>query len=253
MQKPVTALQTKTKQVIFVKIRCIWEHNKNDTLLYAADHIGAYTRGPSLDIAVKKMSAEIMDYTIWKDGAALPCSASVEIIQDVESSLDIKDADSDALFETETSVLTQAEYTALKELTLKSARDFLTLYDAVPDKKRTCLNRRKCFYGQVPITAEEMYEHTKSVNTYYFNEINVEADNVGSIYECRANAFAALEKTPDYLENALFNGSYGESWTLRKVMRRFIWHDRIHAKAMYRMAVNTFGADAVPNIFHFTL
>lgn len=46
-------------------------------------------------------------------------------------------------------------------------------------------------------------------------------------------------------------GSYGEEWSLRKVLRRFIWHDRIHAKAMYRMAIKTFGPDVVPNIFCF--
>jgi len=26
----------------------------------------------------------------------------------------------------------------------------------------------------------------------------------------------------------------GEQWTETKVLRRFIWHDRIHAKALYR-------------------
>ena len=40
---------------------------------------------------------------------------------------------------------------------------------------------------------------------------------------------------------------------LSKVLRRFIWHDRIHAKAMYRMAVKTFGSNVVPNIFQFDI
>jgi len=35
------------------------------------------------------------------------------------------------------------------------------------------------------------------------------------------------------------------------VLRRFIWHDRIHSKAMYRMAVRTFGRDAVPDVYAF--
>ena len=46
-------------------------------------------------------------------------------------------------------------------------------------------------------------------------------------------------------------GSYDEEWCLRKVLRRFLWHDLIHAKAMYRMAVKTFGAGAVPDVFRF--
>lgn len=47
--------------------------------------------------------------------------------------------------------------------------------------------------------------------------------------------------------------AYDELWSLRKVLRRFIWHDRIHAKAMYRMAVVAFGKESVPNIFLFEL
>ena len=87
--------------------------------------------------------------------------------------------------------------------------------------------------------------------SYYFGEIGVEADNDGTIYDCRKRGFELLEKQPDFLKNTIVDGSYGEEWSLRKVLRRFIWHDRIHAKAMYRMAVRTFGQDAVQDVFGF--
>lgn len=48
-------------------------------------------------------------------------------------------------------------------------------------------------------------------------------------------------------------GSYGESWSLRKLLRRFIRHDRIRAKAMCRMAFREFGEDANPNVFFFEI
>ena len=60
-----------------------------------------------------------------------------------------------------------------------------------------------------------------------------------------------LEGKDNFLDNGVVIGSYGESWSLRKVIRRFIWHDRIHAKAMYRMAQKTFGYDHVRNVFGF--
>ena len=112
---------------------------------------------------------------------------------------------------------------------------------------------RKTFYGVVPVTAQEMYDHTKNVNAYYFAEIDIDADNTGTIYECRQRGFEALERTSDYLGSPVIEGSYGELWSLRKVLRRFLWHDRIHAKAMYRMAVKTFGTDAVENVFCFKI
>lgn len=137
--------------------------------------------------------------------------------------------------------------------TLLYAVDFLTLYESIPDKDAAAAPRRRTFYGQVPRTANEMYTHTKNVNNYYFSEIGVDADNDGSICQCRRAGFEALEQRPDFLENAVFQGSYGEDWSLRKVLRRFIWHDRIHAKAMCRMAVKTWGEDQTANPFCFQL
>ena len=92
-----------------------------------------------------------------------------------------------------------------------------------------------------------MYEHTLGVNDYYFGEIGVETDHEGDIVSCRARGFQALETAPDFLQNRMFSGSYGEEWTLRKVMRRFLWHDRIHARAMTRMAGRTFPESALPD------
>ena len=97
-----------------------------------------------------------------------------------------------------------------------------------------------------------MYEHTLGVNDYYFGEIGVETDHEGAIVSCRARGFQALETAPDFLQNRLFSGSYGEEWRLRKVMRRFLWHDRIHARAMTRMAGRTFPESALPDPFCLT-
>ena len=233
-----------------MKVYCVWEHNGNDTLLYAVDYIGAYTRGESLEIAKAKMSGEIVSYLKWL-GEDTFDNIEVVITQEKASDLAIKDADSDVLFESEKAPLTADEYEKLKALALKSAKDFLALYDSIPDKSTTAIAERKTFYGQIPRTADEMYVHTKNVNEYYFAEIEVNADNGGTIYECRKRGFEALEAKPDFLQNAVIEGSYGEDWSLRKVLRRFIWHDRIHAKAMYRMAVKMFGMENVANPFCF--
>lgn len=91
------------------------------------------------------------------------------------------------------------------------------------------------------------------MNAYYFGEIGVQTDNSGTIVECRKRGFELLEQQPEFPENRICSGSYDEEWSLRKVLRRFIWHDRIHAKAMYRMAVKTFGKGTVPNVFSFML
>ena len=235
-----------------MKIRCVYEHNGDDTILYADNFIGVYARGASLQIAVDKMNREVASYLNWCNAAQYG-ELPVEIVQEKQSDLQICDADSDVLFDTEKGALTKAEYDGLKKLVLQSAQDFLLLYEDIPDKNKSSLPKRKTFYGDVPRTAEEMYVHTKNVNAYYFGEIGVEVDNEGTILECREKGFELVEQMPDYLENKVYTGSYDELWSLRKVMRRFIWHDRIHARAMYRMAVRTFGENTVPDRFRFNI
>ncbi len=231
-----------------MKINCVWEHNGEDSILFAENFAGAFTRGSSLRLALEKMPDEIISYIRWAGGSA-PDSFECEIIQEKKSELTVSDADSDVIFDSERGELSMSEYSYLKNLALKSARDFLALYKAVPNKNQSCLKERRTFYGQVPRTALEMYEHTKNVNEYYFNEIGVPADNRGDIFECRERGFSALEGRRDFLKNEVYLGSYDEEWSVKKLLRRFIWHDRIHAKAMYRMAVRTFGEGAAPDLF----
>jgi len=254
------------------KVKCIWEHNGPDSLIYSAEFIGALTRGSSKEIALSKMGQEIRSYLRWRTAGESGAVSSIseinveaktggdvesnteintEIIQESSVDLNVADADSDVIFDEEKQPLSMEEYLELKRLALKSATDFLRLYESIPDKDDSCLPERKTFYGAVPRTAREMYEHTKNVNSYYFGEINVEADNEGTILACREAGFKELEKCENFLENPVIEGSYGEMWSLRKVLRRFIWHDRIHAKAMYRMAVKTFAGTEIPDVFCF--
>ena len=233
-----------------MNIRCIWEHNAEDTILYAEDFPGAFARGETLETAKRKMPGEIRAYLRWQDGSG-PDGTQIEIVQEKDSDLQIRDADSDVLFASEQQPLTREAYERLKALALRSAADFQKLYDSVPDRNVSCLTPRQTFYGPVPRTAEEMYRHTKSVNAYYFAEIGVDADNEGTIADCRKRGFEKLEQLPGFLEREAEEGSYGEWWSLRKVLRRFLWHDRIHAKAMARMAVKTFGKEIITDPFGF--
>ena len=231
-------------------VSCVWEHNGDDTLLYYVEFPGAYSRGSSLQEASEKISAEVRSYCRWA-GLDLPFDMNVRVVQDAACNLNVSDADSDVIFDSEKQPLIMEEYRKLKARALKSARDFQTMFDSVPDPRRPLSIARRTFYGSVPSTAEEMYLHTKNVNAYYFGEIGVDADNDGDILSCRIRGFDKLEAMPDFLNILVVDGSYGEQWSLRKMLRRFLWHDRIHAKAMYRRACAVFGNVEISNVFFF--
>ena len=91
-----------------MKIDCVWEHNGGDSILYAADYVGAFTRGASREEAILKMPEEIRRYQLWR-GEAPPDDYDIEIVQEKESDLQIRDADSDVLFASEEGPLSAEE------------------------------------------------------------------------------------------------------------------------------------------------
>ena len=146
-----------------MKINCAWEHNGDSTLLYAIEQVGAYARGRSLTEALDKLPDEIGRYCRWL-GQPAPASIEPAVCQEKVSSLTVSDADSDIILDCERLPLCEDEYRALKRLVLRSAADFGALYQSIPDKTHSSLPARETFYGPVPRTAAEMYEHTKNVN-----------------------------------------------------------------------------------------
>ena len=231
-------------------LKAVCEYNEGGCLVYAEDFPGAYVRGRSFESAVEKFPREIGRYLLWANGEEpQDLHLEMETVLKKESTLNIRDADSDIIFPSEHEPLTKEEYTKLKILALRSAMDFERLYDSVPDKKAPLVPERETFYGKVPSTAEEMYLHTMNVNSYYFGEIGVDVENGPDILSCREKGFEKLEKREGYLQSPVLTGSYDEEWSLRKLLRRFIWHDRIHAKAMYRRAYEVFWDDEIDNVF----
>lgn len=235
-----------------ILVDAVLETNGAGFLLYGENFPGAFVRGASLEEAAGKWDRELRAYLRWRDGA-VPEGLFVRarVVQEKHSGLHVEDADSDVLFDSERPPLERGEYEALRELCLRSAGDFLALYEGVPERDMPLAPPRETFYGPVPRTAEEMYRHTKNVNSYYFGEIGVDAGNEPDILRCRREGFALLERQAGFLDNPVFDGSYGERWSLRKVLRRFLWHDRIHARALTRLSARAWGRGAVADPFRF--
>ncbi|NLB49981.1 MAG: hypothetical protein GX809_00140 [Clostridiaceae bacterium] len=233
-------------------LRVAVEYNSKGYLIHLEDYPGAFTRGETLDQALGKVPAELVRYHRWSDRHLyLGIAYDYKITQSQLSQIAIHDADSDILFDSEKFPLSAVEYRELKSLALKSARDFLSLYSSIPDKDRQIKESRETFYGQLPSTASAMYRHTKSVNPYYFAGIGLSLARNEDIVSGREQGFLKIENRADYLSCAVFKADDGEYWSLRKVLRRFIWHDAIHAKAMYRSACRTFTEPIISNPFCF--
>ncbi|MBQ9959606.1 MAG: hypothetical protein IJP01_04545, partial [Oscillospiraceae bacterium] len=219
-------------------IHVIAQHNDKGYIVFSERFPGAYGRGENRLDALKKLLMDVVRYAAWQ---GWPLSEDehmpIKVVEDVETTLAVEDADNDVLFESEKAPLTEAEYAQLKYTALRSAADLTALYESIAAKDATTLPERDTFYGKRPRTAREMFSHVANVNSYYFGCVGVDAENSSELLAARMAGFAALEQQEDFLQNRVFTQEdTGEQWTVRKLLRRFIWHDRIHAKAMWRMA-----------------
>lgn len=234
-----------------MKIQAVVEYNPTGYLIYAANYPGAYVRGESEAEALAKFPGELRSYLRWSVGGGLGYDdPQIEIVQRKQSTLQINLADSDVLFDTERQPLSQQEYENLKLLVLRSARDIRRMFNSIPNPDISDRPKRICFYGAVPRTPREMYEHINRTTAYYVGAFGIAFENVPDIYTNRLQALSELETLPDFLNGAVYTASDGEQWTVRKVLRRFLWHDRIHARAMWRTA-SALWASGLENPFFF--
>ena len=231
-------------------IKVAVEYNEYGSMIYLVDYPGAFTRGKTKEIALRKVQNEYINYLQWLNITDIEDNINFEIVQEQYSKLKISDADTEILLKSEKKQLSLKEYEHLKYLVIKSAYDFYELYLSIPDKDYTIIEPRKTFYGDVPRTANEMYIHTNGVTNFYLNGLNLTIDDKNDIYVNRLSAMKTIDDNINLLKNEPLYVK-NEYWTLSKVLRRFIWHDRIHAKAMYKLAATKWESDEIVNKFHF--
>ena len=221
-------------------MRAALEYNNRGCMLFSLDCPGAFARAASREEAVNKLPAEVAAFCRWSGGQTPTGPVCIQE-EKYQPELSVEDADGDMIFDQERRIVTETEYLTSRTLILRSARDLDQLYASIPDPDRPLAPPRKTFYGECPNTARKMFEHTNGVTGYYVGELGAQAPIFSSCYETRLAGLAAVENLPDFLNLPVREGSYGEEWSLKKVLRRFLWHDRIHARAMYRRARGIWG------------
>lgn len=218
-------------------MKVVYETNGKGYLGWIEDLPGAYIRGKTIEEARNKYRKEIEEYGQWLDIEVTDVSKIDEVI--VHSDLMIEDADSNIILEVEIE-----EYENINdfyhecELTFLSAKKVDSIYNKCKNKNVVDNSKvRKTFYGNVYSTIFDQYKHICNVQQYYLGQVGLEADIDLDIIKGRKNTIDELIKKYKEEGNKVFKNDE-EDWSIRKVMRRLIWHDRIHAKAIERMEYN---------------
>lgn len=232
-------------------IRLAIEQSQNGIMLHLVDLPGAFTRARTFRIAIDKVPYEAEAYWRWIDKSFDDSGYNIEIIQKENTKAQIDDGDTEILILRD-KIMERPYFEQLKKRALKSAEDFKKLYDSIPDKElNDTTKNRTTFYGKVPSNAKEMLAHADFVKDYYLNRIDISfGENENDFVANRIKCIKLIEADDQAYKNKVIT-KHEESWTTAKVLRRFIWHDRIHARALYRFAVEEWGEDKICNSFKF--
>ena len=212
----------------------IYETNGLGFLGWITDLPGAYIRGKTLEEARGKVNKEIALCTEWLN---FEKAIDMQINEEIKNSdLHIEDADSDIIFDSELIDFDKKEeFLFWCNKILLSGTKTEEIYKRMKNKSLIDITmKRKTFYGDVYCTINDQYRHIVNVQNYYLNQIGTEM-NIAD--ELRLNRMEFIEKLKEkYLKegNKLYRNE-SEDWTVKKVIRRTIWHDRIHIRAIERM------------------
>jgi len=212
-----------------------FETNWRGYLGYLVELPGAYVRGPTEEEATPKVMSEVMAYLGWL-GVKAEEDCKVRVVQKHRGIKTVEDADTEILLDADQGEVTEEEFQTLIDLTRFSAETFAKLYDMAENKDWVDQSAvRKTFYGNRPATAKAIYEHVGRCQFYYLSRMKITNEIDGNFVTSREFCLSRLEKLYRRKNNSLNYEIDHEQWTLKKVLRRFVWHDRIHGKAMTRI------------------
>jgi len=217
-------------------LRITYETNGKGYLGWVEDCPGAFLRGAGIGEARAKLGRELGDYADWL-GLPEPLAGAAEAPLEtvVSSALTIEDADSDLTLGSELVDYGDADFERFMTLLHRSAEMVAACLESARNRDIVDPHHdRMTFYGHAYATIDQQFEHIVKVQNYYLGMVGEEVSLAGGIVATREAMVDRLASRRKAEGNAL-HVYEGESWTIRKIIRRTIWHDRIHARAMKRM------------------
>jgi hypothetical protein len=212
----------------------VFETNNKGFMCWIPELPGAFVRGATRDEVYPKLAAEMAAYAEW---LSIPVpSHNVEREEVVVTSAVVEDGDTNILLETDREPYgAAADFDRECRLMSLSARRVQQIYDRCIRRDAVVPTKvRKTYYGDVHATIEGQYKHVVGCQQYYLENIRIAGEVRGDLVASRERVLDALRAKYRAESNPLYREP-DEDWTLRKVARRIIWHDRIHARAMSRM------------------
>lgn len=219
------------------KLSVAFETNGKGFLGFIVELPGAFVRGPDESSALSKTHVEVQSYLRWLH-ANDSINIQPQVVQRHSCGLMVQEADSEILLDSDKAFLSYTEWMQLMDLVKHSGKSFNMLFEHAQLKDWVDETRiRQTFYGATKKTIKEIFDHVKRTQYYYLSRTGQRAyeEESDSLLTIRDECLQTLNKLFDKQGNSKVYNMDNEDWTLKKIMRRFVWHDRIHGKAIVRI------------------
>ena len=233
------------------------ETNGKGFMGFLVDLPGAFIRGEDEEDALSKVRHEAESYFDWL-GILRASPTKWQIVQRHYCQLMVEDADGEILLDADRGTLPEEEFQTLASLIHRSARTFKSLYGSSALKHWVDPSRaRRTFYGECPKTIQEVFDHVNATQHYYVSRAGLLPSEEETDFLATRNLYAdRIERLFRAQGSSRVYDVDNELWTLKKILRRFVWHDRIHGKAITRILAKQKRLGLIESYedpFHFSL
>jgi hypothetical protein len=232
------------------------ESNNRGFIGFLVELPGAYVRGRGEEELLSKVGQEAKSFLDWL-GISRVRPDRGRIVERHTSPLSVEDADNEILLEADKGAVNKDEFDRLTEIARRSGETFVSLYDSSLLKDWVDSSRaRRTFYSERPKTVQEIFEHVERTQFYYLSRTGLNSGRGRQFVETRESCLEKIDGLFEKSGNSIIYNVDAEFWTLKKILRRYIWHDRIHGKAITRILAKQKQAgliDDYDNPFRFPL
>ncbi len=218
------------------------------TQIFVRELPGCYSRAPTFDDAVAKAPLKIREFLEWlqKHGERVTEDArsiETEVAEVVKGNWPVNMGDSQALFEADLTPLHREEVDRCVRFMKYAREDFMNLYS---DQPKESLEWKPD--TATPRNIKRIAEHVADCSLFYLERVKPRRSSEWPLTFLEVadelSTMRLLNLTDEemsckvsYHEPGEWTGMHEpEGWTARKVLRRFIWHERLHTATIRKLA-----------------
>lgn len=232
-------------------VQVIEERQHEEVFLHAENLPGVViksTKGVERLLMYKQFEREVLGYLCWEYATIGKGKESSSFYQERKNEMpqvlfevvavEEKKNGIPICFSSENAPYTKTEYERWKEILWKSTMDFQLFYEGI-QKVQLIKGEEKQIRKAIQEKAEEYYQLGKRETIVCFKAFGIEEiDSSLSLMEIRKIGLSSIEQQKEFLQKKRVSfpsdkRDEGETWTMRKLIRRLLEGDRFLARSLY--------------------